>query len=344
MEFASESLRKARVPRTKDIVERIKIVTPRKIKLLNHPIEHPTAAFNPALAIYKDKAYLMPRVNFGYYTYTSSIALVKLDVPELLDKSVREFNAEIKIHPSIKEDAWGAEDPRATVVYGALAVTYTGRSSNYFDTGRWTYKTTPITAVEVDGELVKKIVFKTVCSDGVVSDKDAVLFEYNGKLYLLHRIRTLLNDYKAIASTVDASSLLNPGLRVVNVDSWVEVLKPASWESRIGWSTQPFEVDGELVVLVHSIDRDGIVYRVFAASIEPIENGVRVKAVTPTYIMEPRETYEVVGDRPLVVFPCGAVVVDDKIIVSYGATDLMIGIGVIDSSTLLSELDKNVVS
>ena len=343
MEPASESLRKARAPATRDIVERLKIVTPKMIRLVNHPIEHPTAAFNPALALYGDKVYLLPRVGFGYYTYTSSIALIELDVPELLDRSTRVFNAEINIHPSIKEDAWGAEDPRAAIIYDTPAVTYTGRASNYFDTGRWTYKTVPITAVKLDGGWVKKVVFKTICSDGVVSDKDAVLFEYEGRLYLLHRIRTLSNEYKTIASRIDNSLLFNPGLTIARITAWREVLKPEAWESKLGWGTQPFEVDGELVVLVHAIDNDGIVYRVFAASIEPTETGVRVKAVTPTYIMEPRETYEVIGDRPLVVFPCGAIVVDDKIIVSYGAADLVFGIGVIDSSTLLSELDKGVL-
>jgi len=57
--------------------------------------------------------------------------------------------------------------------------------------------------------------------------------------------------------------------------------------------------------------------------------------------MEPKTTYELYGDRPMVVFPCGAQIVDDDIIISYGAADAFIGFGAIDFSQLMSILDKN---
>lgn len=56
--------------------------------------------------------------------------------------------------------------------------------------------------------------------------------------------------------------------------------------------------------------------------------------------MEPRELYEVYGDRPLVVFPCGLIRIDDKAIVIYGAADFVIGFGELDINEVLGILEK----
>ncbi|MEM4101061.1 MAG: glycosidase, partial [Desulfurococcaceae archaeon] len=62
------------------------------------------------------------------------------------------------------------------------------------------------------------------------------------------------------------------------------------------------------------------------------------------YIMEPRTPYEVYGDRPFTVFPCGAQIVDDKVIVAYGAADYLVGFGAIDLAELMSALEKGRVA
>ena len=79
----------------------------------------------------------------------------------------------------------------------------------------------------------------------------------------------------------------------------------------------------------------------FAAEVEftPGEGPV-VRAVTPRYIMAPREPYEVYGDRPYTVFPCGAARIDDKLLVSYGAADYMVAFALIDVDELLAEIDR----
>jgi len=57
--------------------------------------------------------------------------------------------------------------------------------------------------------------------------------------------------------------------------------------------------------------------------------------------MEPRELYEVYGDRPYVVFPCGASLVDDStLLLSYGAADQFVGLAAIDLDSLFAELDR----
>jgi len=66
----------------------------------------------------------------------------------------------------------------------------------------------------------------------------------------------------------------------------------------------------QLMMFLYGVDRDGVVYRVFAAKLKLRGEEIVVEAVTPRYIMEPRTPYEIIGDRPAVVFPCGAVKID----------------------------------
>jgi len=66
--------------------------------------------------------------------------------------------------------------------------------------------------------------------------------------------------------------------------------------------------------------------------------------VTPRYILEPSEPYEVFGDRPFVVFPCGAQVIDDSLLISYGAADSAVVIGEIKIDELMSIFDTSKVN
>jgi predicted GH43/DUF377 family glycosyl hydrolase len=127
-------------------------------------------------------------------------------------------------------------------------------------------------------------------------------------------------------------------LREVQVSDTFTVFEPADFEQKLGWATPPVKAGKESLILLHAVDKETRCYRVLAILINA--QG-RVTAVTPHYIMEPRKIYEIYGDRPHIVFPCGAQRIDDKILISYGATDSVVGIGEIDLSELMSILDKN---
>lgn len=340
---------------TRDIVRRTGVVSPSRISLRNLPIDHPASAFNPGAVLEDERAgdtlLVFPRVILGYYMYASSIACFKMPVQDAVRglASNSKFSADVVVYPSNKHDIWGTEDPRVYRINGKLYMTYTGRAINYFETRRWKLRTRPVTAV-LEGETwVKKTVFVT--SDeklgDVVSDKNAFLYDTGGEnLLLFHRLHTVKDRFHLVISRVPRDSLepLDPWPREVEVKECKEVLMPEKWEKKLGWGTPPVKIEAnKYVVLIHAVDRDGVVYRVFAALMRIEGDNARVEAVTPTYIMEPHMEYEIVGDRPLVVFPCGAVRVDDNIIVTYGAADLFVGIGVIRLDELMMELDRGVV-
>jgi len=172
----------------------------------------------------------------------------------------------------------------------------------------------------------------------VVSDKNAFMFRAK-ELLLFHRIH-MLNEkfYLSVCKVPDG---------VLNLDSFEEVIigenitvleEQAEFETKLGWATPPVKVNDELLVLIHAVDKFMGVYRVFAVLMN--YEGL-FTAVTPFYIMEPKEIYEVYGDRPYVVFPCGAGVKDGYLYISYGGADSVVCIGRIKLDTLLDILYEN---
>ena len=342
-----------RTPETKDIVKRISIIGPRHVLIKRFPVEHPVSIFNPAMIVdeQQGRILLFPRVVLGYYMYVSSIAFVPVSISELKRNLVGsyKYQAEIILYPDNKHDVWGAEDPRAYYLDNKLFITYVGRAVNYFDPRRWRNRTRPVTALHSEsGKWVKKVVFlpsREFFGD-VISDKNAFLFKpHNESLYLFHRIHTKENGFHLLLSTVPVEvAEERGGLREAYVDNGLIVLEPAEWELRLGWGSPPVEVEkNRFAVILHALDYEGVVYRVFAMLLRLRGRVLELESITPSYIMEPRESFEVYGDRPLVVFPCGAGKLDDNLLISYGAADLSVGIGSIEISELMSVFESNML-
>jgi predicted GH43/DUF377 family glycosyl hydrolase len=273
------------------------------------------------------------RIVLGYFTYTSAVIELELPIAELNYLSEGHYSGRIVIQPDNKYDIWGVEDPRVCIIEGKAVITYAGRTINYFKPGL--ERVLPIVAVREDDGWKKVRVF-TFSGEKVVSDKDAFLADVNG-LTLFHRIHTQSKEYHCITNDVQADVLNGKELVKSDLSSARIVLKAASFEDKIGWGTPPVKVGKEYLLLLHGVDNNQW-YKVFAVL---MDKNKKITAVTRCYIMEPRESYEVYGDRPFTVFPCGLCKVDDKLLVSYGAADFASGIGEIDLSRLMSLLDKN---
>jgi len=347
-----EEVARVRSQATDDIVARFGVVSPNRILIHDYPLSHPLASFN-ASAIYdqKDEALeIYARIILGYYLYVSSILRMKIPLDDLFNRyvDVNSYVGEVVIYPSTRYDLWGAEDPRAYKLGGKLYMTYTGRSINYYSAIREN-RTVPITAVynEALKTWVKKFVF--VLSESyfgkMVSNKDAFLHQtQSGEIYLLHRPHLITDTFHLMISRVDERLLLDHSaeLKEITIDNGFEVMRPAPFETKIGWAAPiPNTRKNRIITLIHGIDRESVAYKVFAAEFSLSRSGMAVEAVTPRYIMEPRKPYEILGDRPLTIFPCGAAKVGrDEIVITYGAADSMIGFGILSLNNLLAELDK----
>ncbi len=349
---------RARRFETHDIVERVGVISPKRLYINDHPVGNPIAAFNPSLAVVEGEARLYVRVILGYYKYVSAVAEVRvpLDDVESGDVNLNYYAGKLVAYPSMGYDFWGAEDPRVYTLPGApgLFMTYTGRTRYYFEPPPGRPRTIPVTAYTPDYRSWVKIGV-TVLPEGlrrhVVSDKNAFFVDTGRGLYFFHRLHMDDERFYLVASRVDPGELEKAaraakeagGPAEIVVRDTTIVVHPARFELKNGWATPPLRLgDGKLLAFIHGVDRELTAYRLYAALLEDAgEEGLRVIAVTPRYIMEPRTLYEIYGDRSYTVFPCGAWRLDRRrLLVSYGAADYMTGLGVINLDELMAELDR----
>jgi len=333
--------------KTDDIVKRLGVITADRVHLRRFPICNPVTIFNPGMLVDNSIVCLYARIVLGYYSYTSAIAEIKIPLEDLYDLSLGNYTAEITVYPDNRFDIYGTEDPRVYEIEGKKFMTYCGRTVAYFNPAIRTERTLPVTAV-FDGGCWKKVfVFRMPegVRESVISDKDAFIVESNGNFRLFHRPHTRNNGegFHLCVSEMEENPLKlleseDSGLREIVLRDTISVLEPEKFEMKLGWSTPPVKIDDELLFIIHALDSEGVCYRAFAIL---MNEKMEITAITPRYIMEPREIYEVFGDRPYVVFPCGAHIVDDRLIISYGAADFGIGVGEIDLSELMSILDSN---
>jgi len=331
--FIDEVVELERENRTVDIVKRIGVITADRVHLTNHAADHPVTIFNPSILVENDDVKIYARIVLGYFTYTSAVIELEIPIAELNYLSEGHYSGRIVIQPDNKYDIWGVEDPRSCIIGGKAVITYSGRTVNYFRPGL--ERVLPTVAVREEGGWKKIRVF-TFSGEKVVSDKDAFLADTNG-LTLFHRLHTQSDEYHCITNDVPAEVLKGKRLSKSALSKARIALKAASFEDKIGWGTPPIKVGQEYLLLLHGVDNNQW-YKVFAVLMDKHTN---ITAVTRGYIMEPRESYEVYGDRPFTVFPCGLCKVDDKLLVSYGAADFASGLGEIDLSRLMALLDKN---
>jgi len=323
---------------TKDLVKRLKVITGHNIHLRNYPVTVPRMAFNPSIYLFGDTLRVYARIIIGYYTYTSAIAEFDINLEELYIGTRTCYEAQLTVVPDTKYDLWGVEDPRVYKIDNTLLMTYCGRTVNYFSTDK-TERTLPVTAKYEDGKWKKIAVFRMPdeIRSFVFSDKNAFLVKTN-KLMLFHRLHMLNDRFYLAVCEIPEDVLSFKELREVEIGENITVMESAPFESKIGWATPPIKVNDEYLVLIHGVDRELSAYRVFAVLMN--KEGY-FTAVTPFYILEPREIYEKYGDRPFVVFPCGIQKVKDKLIISYGGADTTVVLGEIELETLLNILEDN---
>jgi beta-1,4-mannooligosaccharide/beta-1,4-mannosyl-N-acetylglucosamine phosphorylase len=109
------------------------------------------------------------------------------------------------------------------------------------------------------------------------------------------------------------------------------VMRPENgWEStKIGPGPVPIETSEGWLLIYHGVltSCNGFVYS-FSTALLDLDQPWKVIARSRSYILNPREIYEIAGDVPNVVFPC-AVLVDpptDRCAIYYGAADTVTGL------------------
>ncbi len=250
----------------------------------------------------------------GYINYISSIGCaVSKD-----GYNFRRYDKPV-IVPDGKSDIYGCEDPRITGFLEdgrkSYLITYTALSSPAFS-GK--------------GERVALALtddFKNFTKHGVIipelNNKDAVFFseKIKGKIILLHRIPP---DIQAVYFN-SMEQITKPEESFwkeysTSIESNTILKRKFEWEAKkIGSGPPPVKTDEGWLLIYHGADKNSI-YRAGAALLD-LEDPSRVISRSPYPILEPKADYEKYGDINNVVFPEGAIVINDTLFVYYGAAD-----------------------
>ncbi len=285
------------------------------------------ATFNPA-AIYEDGVVhivyrAMSHDNTSVFGYASSRDGVHID--ERLPIPIyepREF-FEQKLRPGNS----GCEDPRITRLDDRIYLFYTA-----FDgyTPRVAF-----TSITVDNFVNRRWHWdrSMVITPPNIPDKDACLLpkKINGKFVIFHRA----GDCIRINLFDDL---------VFGEGKWLDhksaLIKPRKeyWDNyKFGIASPPIETAHGWLLLFHRVTKPNSVYKIEALLLD-LDNPVSVIAETGATLLEPEMQYEKVGQVPNVVFPCGAVVIDDDLLIYYGGADTIVAVAKIKLATIFKRL------
>ena len=235
------------------------------------------------------------------------------------------FSAQPVEHP---EELWGVEDPRIVRLEGLdrFAVTYTAYS-----------RAGPLVALAMTEDFEK---FERHGSIMPPDDKDAAFFpkQFGGQWALIHRPAPQFAGAKANMWLSFSPDLVHWGGHTV----LMEARDGAWWDAgKIGLSCQPIATDEGWLIVYHGARQTpaGTLYRVGLALLD-LDDPRHVLRRGDEWVARPEAPYEVVGDVPNVIFPCGATLddVSGELRLYYGAADTCVGLMTAQIAELLAWL------
>lgn len=288
------------------------------------------ATYNPA-AIYEDgKVHILYRAQAINGTSVVGYATSKdgLHIDENLDEPIyfpRE-SFELKQHPTGNS---GCEDPRITKIDDKFYMLYTA-----YDGGN--PPRVAMTSILVEDFLNRRWNWtqpKLISHSGT-DDKDACIIKGKiaGEYLAFHRLgNDIWIDITNDLDFHEEKTLTGKVVAQPRVDMWDNV--------KIGIAAPPIETEKGWLLFYHGVGNPGNVYKVGAMLLD-YEDPYHVLARSNDPLFEPETDYEKIGLVPNVVFPCGAVVINETIYLYYGGADKVVGVATASLKGLLSSLTK----
>lgn len=204
----------------------------------------------------------------------------------------------------VDQEARGPEDPRIVNIDGYYHMMYTGFGGRFPGDYRISYATSKnLISWKRRGVVLNE------------PNKDASLFpeKIGGKYLLLHR-----RPPDIWMSSSD--DLRNWGEHRV----LMRAIPSSDWENeKIGIAGPPIKTDLGWILIYHGVSKYNW-YRLGIALLDLDDPSIVISRQSEP-ILEPELEWEIHGHIPNVVFSCGHVIIDDILIVYYGAADTVIG-------------------
>jgi predicted GH43/DUF377 family glycosyl hydrolase len=212
--------------------------------------------------------------------------------------------------PNNKDEDYGCEDPRLTVFDNQVIMAYT--ALNEFDHEQ-IYQIS-LTSISVDDFSSRQWIWnERMLPFRGIRNKDAVIFpkKIDGKYVMYHRLEPDMcvaysDDLKR---WYDIRALMRP--RTKSWDCW-----------KVGAAGPPIELNEGWLVIYHGVSFEKV-YSLGAMLVEK-DNPENILYRSETPILTPEKDYERFGKVPNVVFSCGNVLINDKVLVYYGGADSVI--------------------
>jgi predicted GH43/DUF377 family glycosyl hydrolase len=216
----------------------------------------------------------------------------------------------------VLQELRGPEDPRIVELDGRFYMMYTGFGGRF------------------DGDYRICLATSSNLIDwkrhGVMLDepnKDASLFptKIGGSYLMFHRRPPdiWLAYSKDLKSWTDHSKVAGP-------------IENSHWENlKIGICGPPIKTKAGWFLIYHGVNEDRK-YSLGAMLLD-LDDPRKVLARQAEPILEPELSWEINGYVPNVVFSCGQVILDNRILVYYGGADTVIGVGTLD----IQEISQN---
>ena len=308
------------------------------------------AVFNPAAIYEGSKVHLLYRAigetDVSVLGYASSIdgyhILDRLDKPAYVPRET--FEGVNPSHPYVAEKAsiyisggggmGGCEDPRLTRINERVYMTYVAYDGH-------NQPRVALSSIHIVDFLNKQWNWKkpVLISPPYIVDKNACILpeRINGKYVIFHRVfPNILIDFVDDLDFDGKTRWLTGQYKIPT-----RVLS-SEWDSlKVGCGPPPLKTkDGWLLIYQAVGSCDESRYKIGAMLLD-LKDPTKVLARTKAPILEPFSSYENHGWKAGVVYPCGAVIINDRLFVYYGGADMVVCVASAKLNRFLEQLSTN---
>jgi predicted GH43/DUF377 family glycosyl hydrolase len=295
--------------------------------------------FNPAALYADNKVHILYRAqgfdyisSFGYASSADGITIDnRLNEPVFFQAINDDKNKKVNFDYMSGGGFGGCEDPRITKIDDKVYMIYVA-----FD--GWSPPRLALTSILLDDFLNHRWLWSKpvfISRPGVVDKSGCLLPEkINGQYVIFHRVFPNIQiDF------VDNLNFTNGKYLKGHYEIKV---RPGKWDSRkIGAGAPPLKTkDGWLLIYYGVDNRDTSKYYVGAMLLD-LNNPTKVLHRTDKPVLDPREDYENSGFKPGIIYPCGAVVVKNQLLVYYGGADSYVCVASADLDYFLDKLKSD---
>jgi predicted GH43/DUF377 family glycosyl hydrolase len=223
----------------------------------------------------------------------------------------------------------GCEDPRLTRIDDRVFMTYVA-----FD--GYSHPRVALSSIAYDDFLARNWRWRkpVLISPPRIINKNACILpeKVKGKYAIFHRVfPDILIDFLDDLDFDGKTKWLKGQFRIGTRADY--------WDSRkVGAGPPPIKTEKGWLLIYHAVgERAPDSYKIGAMLLDQTDP-TRVLARSPEPILEPQARYETEGFKSNVVYPCGAVVIGERLFIYYGAADRVVCAASVDLDRLLDQL------